>query len=350
MKSIGQDIAAFQALLGKSSRIVTVTHTHPDGDAAGSSLGISAFLRSLGKKVTSLFPTRIPDTLSFMREGTPQEFILEADINPEACEEAIKTADLVICLDFNAFSRIDSLEKALEQSKASKALIDHHPLADASEYDAVFSETEISSASELVFWVIMSTDYVNGDAKKLPLLCSTLLMTGMTTDTNNFGNSTYPSTLEMASKLLDAGVDREGILGKLLQNGSENRLRLMGEMLLNRMKLTSNGVSYMILRQSDIEKFGITEGDTEGFVNLPLGIAEVRLSLFLREDGDHFRVSVRSKRGTSAQKMAATYFNGGGHVQASGGKVFIGREIESAEMVEEYVRKVAYEYLEKNDK
>ncbi len=50
----------------------------------------------------------------------------------------------------------------------------------------------------------------------------------MTTDTNNFSNSVFPSTFEMASRLIEAGVDRDAILVSLYNNYRENRLRLMG--------------------------------------------------------------------------------------------------------------------------
>ena len=94
--------------------------------------------------------------------------------------------------------------------------------------------------------------------------------------------------------------------------------------------------------------YDIRDGETEGFVNLPLGIRKVRMSFLLKEEDDRFRVSVRSKKGISANRCAAEFFNGGGHEQAAGGKLIKGRDL-SAEPdiaeVAEYVEKCTYRFF-----
>ena len=207
-----------------------------------------------------------------------------------------------------------------------------------------FSETEISSASELLYQILMSTPQVSEDAKKLPLSTATSLMTGMTTDTNNFANSVYPSTLIMASTLLAAGVDRDYILSQLYNQHSENRLRLMGHMMKELLTITEDGAAYMILDLKTQHKYGIKEGDTEGFVNMPLSIANVRISLLLKEDTDRIRVSIRSKKGTSANRCARMHFNGGGHENAAGGRLDI-----PIHEVEEYIKTHVHTYLTENE-
>ena len=154
----------------------------------------------------------------FARKYEEKESILTHTDDPETAERAIRDSDLIICLDFNAFHRTDRLENALIESSAKKILIDHHLNPD------LFSETEVSSASELLFHVLKATPVTEGQITRLDPRARTALMTGMTTDTNNFANSTFPSTLKMASELLEAGVDRDLIVHNLYNRHSENRI------------------------------------------------------------------------------------------------------------------------------
>jgi phosphoesterase RecJ-like protein len=171
------------------------------------------------------------------------------------------------------------------------------------------------------------------------------LMTGMTTDTNNFANSVFPSTLQMASELLAAGVDRNALLGHLYQNYRENRFRAMGAVLAERMVVRPDGVAYIILDRAFLQRFDIQEGETEGFVNLPLGIGGVRISLLLREDEGHFRVSIRSKAGVSANRLATEVFHGGGHEQAAGGKLHFPQDIATPADAEKFVSDVTARFM-----
>ena len=166
----------------------------------------------------------------------------------------------------------------------------------------------------------------------------------MTTDTNNFGNSVFPTTLEMASQLLEAGVKRDDIISHIYHCHRVNRLRAMGY-LLDNMEITPQGVAIVTLSQKELSKFSLLEGETEGFVNLPLAIKKVRLSIFVKEAPDRLRVSLRSKKGTSANQAAKEYFNGGGHILASGGRLSIGKEVESFDDVRPYIRKFSCEFF-----
>jgi phosphoesterase RecJ-like protein len=190
----------------------------------------------------------------------------------------------------------------------------------------------------------MAMPQINGEAGALPTETAAALMTGMTTDTNNFANSVYPSTLVMASTLLAAGVDRDYILDRLFNQYGENRLRLMGHMMKDLLTITEDGAAYMILDQKTLAEYDIKEGDTEGFVNMPLSIAGVRMSLLLKEDGNKIRVSIRSKKGTSANMCARLYFNGGGHENAAGGRLEI-----PITQAEEYIRHHVHKYFTENE-
>lgn len=339
-------VHAMIAALDEAERPIILTHARPDGDALGSSLGLCRYLKSKGKRPEIILADKYPDTLSFIPENEEKDMILIHETGSEAAEKAIAEADLIFCLDFNSFGRTEKLSDALQASAAPKILIDHHLYPDRSQFSTVFSETEISSTSELLYYILLKMPEIEGNARRLPPGVGKALLTGMTTDTNNFSNSTFPSTFAMASELLAAGVDRDGIIANLYSRYRENRIRLLGHLLDSNLKITGDGVAYMIIDKGTAEKFGIREGETEGFVNIPLGIDRVRMSVLAKEDEDRFRISIRSKTGISANRFASTYFNGGGHENASGGKLIFGTDIANdTAVLEKYIGDSAKEFM-----
>ena len=346
MKDINSgSIRSFEDMIGAADRIVITTHMKPDGDAMGSSVAMYHFLKSLGKNPTITINDTFPAFLSFLTEGEVADNLSIFTDDPARAEASILEADLIICLDFNAFHRTDKLERPLSQATASKILIDHHLNPSRELFDLAFSETEVSSASELVYHILIRTSHAGGDARRLGKACAEALMTGMTTDTNNFANSVFPSTLHMASDLLAAGVDRDMILNRIYNQYGENRLRLLGHMMKDLMRITPDGVAYIVLDRKTLDEYHVGEGDTEGFVNMPLSIAEVRMSLLVKEDEERVRVSIRSKRGTSANMCARRFFNGGGHENAAGGRLHIPEDIKGIEEAADYIERNTHIFL-----
>lgn len=344
--NIGNEgINTLEALVRGAGNIGIATHTHPDGDAIGSSVAMYHYLHDLhGKDVRILLDNALPEAAGFVLDHCTG-CVIRYDHKPEDVRKWASSCDLLFFLDLNGAHRTGEMAAAFEGLTAPRVLIDHHLNPQTEEFALVFSETEISSASELLFHVLMAMPDIDGDASKLPAASLTAIMTGLTTDTNNFANSTYPSTFQAASSLIAAGVDREAIIMHIYNSYPERRIRLMGELLHDRMVITDKGAAYMILDAATRERTGIRQGETEAFVNIPLTIYNVRLSLFLKEEDGIFRVSIRSKKGTSANRLAMKYFNGGGHEQASGGKLTIGREVMDASDAADYIRRVTDEFL-----
>ena len=336
MQAVSQEnIRAFREAIQQSTRIAVVGHTHPDGDALGSCTALSLWLAGRGKAVSCIFPDTPADNLLFIL--SPDVKYLYFDADASAAEAAIRACDLIVQLDCNHFSRTEGLEPFLKASTARKILIDHHLNPDRESFDIVFSTPEISSASELLYWVLKAAEGDTLGPMGLGMTIGTALMAGMTTDTNNFANSVFPSTFRMASELIAAGVNRDTLLQQLYSSYRENRVRLMGYMQYEGLKVLPEGAAYMILTKDIMSRFDLREGESEGLVNVPLSIGAVKLSVLLKEDDGHFRVSVRSKKGTSAQQLAVRFFHGGGHENASGGKLFIGADIHRADAAEAYV-------------
>ncbi|MBP5398755.1 MAG: DHH family phosphoesterase [Bacteroidales bacterium] len=318
------NIAALRTLLGRGERFVVTSHNSPDGDALGSTAALCHYLVSKGKEATLVLPDDVPDTLAFLFRRDDPFRVISLESEKDAALQAVSRADTLICLDFNTLSRT-KLGTAIQAQTCPKILIDHHLKPQREAFTVCISETEISSACELLYHVLLALEGKVGQpacAHVLPSRTAYALMTGMTTDTNNFANSVFPSTLRMASELIAVGVDRDEIVSQIYQHYRENRLRALGYVLSEKLTLTPEGVAYVILSEEEQNRFGLKEGETESFVNQPLAIEQVHFSLFLKELPDRFRVSIRSKKGFSANRWAAECFHGGGHENASGGALY----------------------------
>ena len=343
-----EKITSLKALLEAASRVVVLGHTHADGDALGSTAALCLFLKeSLGKEVSCLFSDTPPDNLKFLlAAGVPYYF---HDRQPLEAVQAIEKADLIVLLDANAFNRTEALTRPLQESSARKILIDHHLNPDTPSFDLVFSTPDISSASELLYWILKELGYPvkpgMAEASPADKAIGEALLAGMTTDTNNFNNSVFPSTFRMASELIEAGVDRDALLQQIYWCYRENRVRLMGYMQSQQLTILPCGAAYMILSKKIQAKFDLREGESEGLVNVPLTIENVRLSVLVKEDGPVWRVSIRSKKGTSAQQLAMTVFHGGGHENAAGGKIIPGEDYARSRSVRAYLERVLNDYL-----
>lgn len=315
-----EDKDAVQRILSQCDNFVVTCHNSPDGDALGSTSAICHFLKSRGKRCVLVLPDPVPAPLSFIFQPVPSFPVYNREDHPEQVVEALAGAEAIVCLDFNHLGRT-KLGDAIRACTVPKILIDHHLNPDRTVFNVCVSDVNVSSACELLYYLLLSFEGV-GEASALPPLCARSLMVGMTTDSNNFANSVYPTTLRMASELIAAGVDREDIIDKIYHHYRENRLRAMGYFLSEKLTLTPQKVAYVVFSQEEMQRFGLEEGETEGFVNLPLSLDAVDMSIFLREMPDRFRVSIRSKKGVSANAFAKACFFGGGHENAAGGMLF----------------------------
>ena len=333
-------VQRLDALFRDAVSVTVAAHSHPDGDALGSVSALVSYLRECrGKDAVAVLPDSPAATVRFIvPDSVP---LLCHDTDPEACLARIAASDLVILLDANGFSRTEGLQEAFEASPAPKALIDHHVGPDTDRFRVAFSTPDVSSASELLYYVLLELPDIGGDARRLPADAARALLTGMTTDTNNFANSVYPGTFRMAAELLAAGVDRDAVLADLYNRYRENRVRVMGYLQYKKLRITPEGLAFIVATRDILERFDVDEGETEGLVNIPLSIDRVKMSILLKEEKDHFRVSIRSKKGFSARACAMAHFHGGGHENASGGKLWWPADIPGPEAADAYLEQVS---------
>ena len=304
-------------LIEAAERIVILTHLSPDGDAVGSSLGLYHFLKEIGKEPVVIVPNRFPSFLNWM-SGAADIVVLEE--KHKEVQGLITEADLLICVDFNDLKRIDGAKPFVEQSHAKKILIDHHLLPEAFA-DVTISHPEISSSSELVFRLICRMGFF----QNITQACAESIYVGMMTDTGNFSYASQsPEIYHIISELLSKGIDKDNIYRLVYNTYSENRMRLMGFCLVEKMKLYKEQRTAVIsLSLDELARFDYQVGDAEGFVNIPLSIEGIDISVFVREDVKKVKMSFRSQGTFPVNKMASTYFNGGGHLNAAGGESYL---------------------------
>lgn len=307
-----------QQLIGESQNIVITCHTNADGDAIGSSLGWAEYLLSQGKDVQVIVPDLYPDFLTWLPNT---EKIVRYDKHKEKSDMLLAIADLVFCLDFNVPSRVDMMQQSLLATKARRVLIDHHLNPDVP-CTLTISHPDLSSTSELIFRIVWQL----GGFEAMGRHFATDIYCGMMTDTGSFTfNSNSPDIFFIISQLLTKGINKDKIYRNVYNNYSENRLRLSGYVLLEKLVVDAERhASFYALTRADLKRFHFTKGDAEGLVNLPLQMKGHKLSISLREDTEKDNlvwVSLRSVDRFPCNKMAEEFFNGGGHLNASGGRL-----------------------------
>lgn len=310
-------ITKIKRKVDKAEKIVIVTHVGPDGDAMGSTLALWHYLMTIEKEPVVIVPTPFPNFLAWMPGA---ECVLDYENFKERSDEIINSADLIFALDFNTASRMDKMADAVLKSTADKILVDHH-LHPENFAKIIVSYPEISSTSELIFRLICRM----GDFSKINLACAESIYTGMMTDTGGFTyNSNNQEIYIIIAELIKLGVDKDAIYRKVFNTYSADRLRLMGFCLYEKMKVYPEYRAALIsLSAKELSQFNFINGDAEGFVNIPLSIEGVDFSVFMREDTDKIKISLRSQGTFPTNKVAADLFNGGGHLNASGGESYL---------------------------
>ena len=311
------ECSALRSLFSQSETIVLCCHQNADGDALGAVLAVGEMLRQMGKEPVMVAPDQYPDYLQWLPNS---ERIVRYDKRKDYVDMVLKIADLVVCLDFNTLARTDQMEEALKASPAKKVLIDHHldPAVDAV---VKVSRSGASSTCELVFRVAWQLGVFEqlGKHFAIPVYC------GMMTDTGGFTyNSSDCDIYYIISQLLTKRIDKDKIYRNVYHNYSEHRLRMVGHVLCNCLVVDeARHAAYYTLSREDQKRFHFIKGDAEGLVNMPLQIKGLKLSISLREDTEKqmIWVSLRSVDNFPCNEVAAQFFNGGGHLNASGGKL-----------------------------
>lgn len=308
-------ILEITAELAHAKNIVIVPHKGPDGDAIGSSLGLFHFLRDKGHNVRVIAPNDYPHFLKWL-PGNEEVMIYEAET--EKADDLISNAEIIFTLDFNHLSRCGDMENSLKSSKAVFVMIDHHQ--EPSDYaDYTYSDSEMSSTCEMVYKFICKLRAGN----KITPEIATCLYAGIMTDTGSFRfSSTSSHTHRAVADLIDKGAKNSEIHNNIFDTNSEDKLQLLGTALQNLKVNHELRTAYISLSQVELNKHNFKKGDTEGFVNYGLSLEGIIFAVIFieKENEDMVKISFRSKGDFDVNKFAREHFNGGGHINAAGGR------------------------------
>ena len=310
-----QTIEQFYPFLNQPFKAVITAHQKPDGDAMGSTLGLYHFLKQLGHDVTVISPTNWAPFLDWM-PGVDQ--VIDFEANKNEASEIVAAADYVFCLDFNILHRTKHLEPIIRDSKALKILIDHHQQPDIPSFAYGISDVKMSSTCEMVYDFIVQS----GHSNLINLDIATCLYTGLMTDTGSFRfPSTTASVHKIVAHLKELGLQHAKIHENIYDNSTEGRLKFMGNAFLNRMTvLPEFKTAIMAIPKTDIYKFELKTGDTEGLVNYLLSIEGIKFAAIVIDREEERKWSFRSKGNFDVNIFARTHFEGGGHANAAGGR------------------------------
>ena len=310
-----EEILAIQNLLATPKKIAIIPHRSPDGDAMGSTLALYHFLLKLNHQPTVISPNDFPNFLAWLPSS---ETVLIYENNKENCTKILNEAELVFTLDFNALHRTGEMEQVLNTLSAPMIMIDHHQKPDT--YATVtYSDTTIGSTCEMIYNLISFLD----KKSLLDKTIATCIYTGITTDSGSFRfPSTTSTTHRIVAELIDLGIDNSEIHNSLFDDNSANRLQLLGRALQNIKVFPEYKTSYITLSQKELDEFHYQKGDTEGVVNYGLSIKGIHFSAIFIEHRDEniIKISFRSQGNFDVNQFAREHFNGGGHINAAGGK------------------------------
>jgi bifunctional oligoribonuclease and PAP phosphatase NrnA len=301
-------------LLSQPRRIVITTHQKPDADAMGSSLALMHFLVQLGHTVTVISPTNWAGWVNWM-PGVNE--VLDYEMDKQKAEAVLDKAEWLFCLDFNIFHRTKTMTEKLKQLTCTKILIDHHQEPDVDSFDYGVSDISKSSTCEMIYELIVDS----GNSGKINEQVSECIYAGIVGDTGSFRfQSANAGVHKLVADLKSRGLQHGVIHEKLFDNFLENRLRFVGHVLLHRMEVFYEYNTVLIaIPKSDLLKFHIKTGDTEGLVNFPQSIQGIKLVALVIDRDEERKWSFRGKGDFDCNTFARKYFQGGGHYSAAGG-------------------------------
>ena len=290
--------------LGQAKNILIVCHVFPDTDAIGSQLALGNILESLGKNIFCY----CGEFVSGMYEFMPGSEQLDNNL-PD-----LSQFDAAVAVDCGDRFRLGHEVDALLQIHPF-IVIDHH--AGHRDFgDIRWVEADRSSTAEMIFDLALA---LNAD---ISYNAAYNLYAAIVSDSGSFRyESTSAYTFQVASNLMNRGVVPSEVAGKLFDNYSANRLRLL-EKVLGSLEFYFDGKIAVITATNEMfETTGAKREDTEEFINLPRAVRLVKVAVFLKETLDgYIKVSLRAKGECDVSRVALK-FGGGGHRNASGYRV-----------------------------
>lgn len=293
-----------------SKNIIILSHINTDGDAIGSSLAINEYCEYKGKNSKIFIDGKVSENYNFLKDISKIN-----TFNKENHSAFFENADLIIVLDLNDSSRLGIMEYLFLSSKAKKIVIDHH-LEPKIKTDLSFINIKSSSTGELI-WSLLKSD----NNLRINNNIADYLYLAIMTDTGNFTfNNTTANTLLAASELVALGANPTYLYNSYYNSIPAKQMKLFGKALSEIEFYFNNSLSILTVTKQMLDSVNATLSDTENFIERLMTIKNMKIAIQITElDNNELKLSFRSKEGINIRNIAIKY-NGGGHMQAAGGK------------------------------
>jgi bifunctional oligoribonuclease and PAP phosphatase NrnA len=285
--------------LARAKRVLVVSHLNPDGDTLGCMLALGLALMQKGKKVTLLCQDGVPTRYQFL----PGSELVQT--------ESRERFDASVAVDCGGERQLGTARSAFFRARTT-IQVDHHDFGDAFGKVQVL-EPEASAVGEIVFHLIQ------GLRAEITPAIATCLLTSIVVDTGAFRfSNTRPKTFEICARLSKQGVDVQHLIEEAYWVRSRSMALLSSFAVLNAQFSKSGAVSWSVVSQSNIKRFGANLSDADSVADELRSIEGVKIAALFREtERGSYRVSLRSRKGIHVAAVAAR-FGGGGHHNSAG--------------------------------
>ena len=299
-EEVGADRVA-QLLAPPGRKVLVTTHRKPDGDAAGSMIGLTRILRGLGHVVVMwhVEGPGLPDDLAWLLG--PDEAVVGGPV-------ADHEERLVVSVDAATSHRMT--DDDLSALGGPIINIDHHhdnPMW--GHYN--FVDGGASSSAEMVVRVADALGAEITREVALPLYV------GLVTDTGRFSyGSTGAQAHAVAGRLIDAGVDPAAVFRRVYEGVPFGDVRLVGRALAGARSELEGRLIIAVITDDDVTEAGGQNSD--GVVEALRAVAGAEVAAVIRQVHGAWRVSVRASGDTVDVSAIAALEGGGGHRAAAG--------------------------------
>jgi len=263
-------------------------HAKPDGDAFGSVVALVAAIRRGGGTAHGVLVPPVPASLA-ARPYAALASVWHEGAGVAGLPVPPDEVALFVVVDTGAWSQVGPLRAVVEPA----------------------------AACELVAQVITRLPSADtpGDPLTDPTIGEALFM-GIASDTGWFRYANVrPATLELAATLIRGGVDHAELYQKLERNERPEKLALLSRALQSLTYVAGGRAAIMSLRPADFVQTGAAPEETEGLIDLPQRVGNVRVAVLLTESP-----GAPGEPPLTRMSFLAAQLGGGGHARAAGAK------------------------------
>lgn len=297
-------LARIVSQLNSAMAVGVICHVRPDGDALGSGLALVLALKNAGKDAYMLCEEPAPERLKIFPALSEVSTSLPAGVD----------FDLLISVDCADLTRLGTFAQAFRKFKGNTINIDHHI--------SNYKFAKINYVRDCTATCEIIPEVLKAAGMPIDRDIANMLTMGLLTDSGNFSHQDVSAnTFAVAAELRAAGADFAGIGYEMFTRQSKNRAMLYVRVLNSMRFCLDDRLVFLTVTQKDFAETDTDKSQTEGFVDYPLSIEGVEVSIALMEvKKGQYKASLRSKR--ISVNAVASEFGGGGHILASGCMLF----------------------------